>query len=79
MRVRNRARYLPWLAAIFTLGCVHGRQTVTPEAMVPPAAATLAVTPEAQAGPAITDNLSVADPVRSGYEAAVRLLERAQY
>ena len=79
MRVRNKARCLPWLAALpvaLTLGCAHGRQTMTPVALMPPAVTPITTTPEE---PAIPKSVSVTDQVRSEYEAAVRMLEKAQY
>jgi len=76
MQVRNKAHYLPWLAVLLTLGCAHARRTVTPLAVMPPAVTPIANTPEQ---PAIAESVSVTDEVRSDYEAAVLMLEKAQY
>lgn len=82
MRVRNRVRCLPWLVALpvlLTLGCAHGRQTLTPAAVMPPNVTPIANAPEEPAIPTVKKSLSVTDEVRSDYETAVRMLEKAQY
>lgn len=82
MRVPNKARCLPWLAALavlLTLGCAHGRRTVTPVAVMPLAVTPIASVSEEPVIPAIPESVSVTDTVRSDYEAAVRMLEKAQY
>jgi len=79
MRVRNRARGLLWLAVILTFGCAHGRRTVTPAAVMPQTVTTVASTPEEPIIPTSPQSASVTDQIRSDYEAALRMLEKAQY
>jgi tetratricopeptide (TPR) repeat protein len=79
MRARNKARCLPWLAVILTLGCAHGRQPVTPVAVIPQVVTPIAGTPAEPAIPAIPKTAAVPDQVRSDYEAAVSMLEKAEY
>ena len=85
MRVRNKARYVAWLAVLLTLGCAHRQRTVTPVAFTTPVVTSITSTPEEPAIPAIPTistirkSLSVTDEVRSDYETAVRMLEKAQH
>lgn len=91
MRVRNKA-CLPWLSALLvalTLGCAHGERTVIPVAVMPPAVTpsvvTAASTPQEPVSPAIETiktirkSPSVTDEVRADFDAAVRMVEKAQY
>ncbi len=90
MRIPNKAlsmkaicRGLPWLALFLTLGCAHDvRPTLNPgsttnEPVEPP---TGLVNVEQDAGGfTITQSVLVTDEERADYEAAVRMLEEAQY
>ncbi len=90
MRIRNKAlslkaicRGVPWLALFLTLGCAHDvRPTLNPgsttnEPVEPP---TGLVNVEQDAGGfTITQSVLVTDEERADYEAAVRMLEEAQY
>ncbi len=90
MRIGNKAlsmkaicRGVPWLALFLTLGCAHNvRPTVnagstTNEAAEAP---TGLVNVEQDAGGfTITQSVLVTDEVRADYEAAVHMLEEAQY
>jgi len=76
-------RGLPWLALFLTLGCAHDvRPTLNPgsttnEPVEPP---TGLVNVEQDAGGfTITQSVLVTDEERADYEAAVRMLEEAQY
>ncbi len=83
-------RAVLWLALFFTVGCVHevrptvnaGSTTVTPAPTTtePVEAPTGLVNVEQDAGGfTITQSVLVTDEVRADYEAAVRMLEEAQY
>ncbi len=90
MRIPNKAlsmkaicRGVPWLALFLTLGCAHDvRPTLNPgsttnEPVEPP---TGLVNVEQDAGGfTITQSVLVTDEERADYEAAVRMLEEAQY
>ncbi len=90
MRIPNKAlsmkaicRGVPWLALFLTLGCAHDvRPTLNPgsttnEPVEPP---TGLVNVEQDAGGfTITQSVLVTDEVRADYEAAVHMLEEAQY
>lgn len=90
MRIRNKAlsmkaicRGVSWLALFLTLGCAHDvRPTLNAgstrnEPVEPP---TGLVNVEQDAGGfTITQSVLVTDEVRADYEAAVRMLEEAQY
>jgi tetratricopeptide (TPR) repeat protein len=76
-------RGVPWLALFLTLGCAHDvRPTLNPgsttnEPVEPP---TGLVNVEQDAGGfTITQSVLVTDEERADYEAAVRMLEEAQY
>jgi hypothetical protein len=85
---------VPWLALLLTLGCAPAaaRRTVTPtleptttnKPVEPPATPVAPVAPvvnvEQDAGGfTITQTMLVTDEVRADYEAAVHMLEKAQY
>jgi Flp pilus assembly protein TadD len=76
-------RGIPWLALFLALGCApafaRGRRTVTTtKKPVEPTAALVDVQQDA-GGFTITRRVPVTDNVRADYEAAVRMLEDAQY
>ena len=90
MRIRNRILSIkaicsgaPLIALLLTFGCVHNvRPTVDaePTAKDPAESTTGPVNVEQNAGGfTITQNVVVTDEVRTNYEAAVRMLEEAQY
>ena len=91
MRIRNKTRSIkaiyrriPCLALLLALGCAPAaRRTVTAGSTatkhpVEPPAALVAVERDA-GGVTITRRVPVTDNVRADYEAAVRMLEEAQY
>ena len=91
MRVRNKTRRIkaicrgiPWLALFLALGCAPAaRRKGTTESpmtkqLVAPSAAPVKVEQDA-GGFTITQSVPVTDAVRGDYEAAVRMLEEAQY
>jgi Flp pilus assembly protein TadD len=91
MRIDNKyrsmkaiCRGIPWLALFLALGCAPAaRRTVTAGSRmtkhpVEPPAALLGVEQHA-GGFTITRRVSVTDNVRADYEAAVRMLQEAQY
>lgn len=94
MRIRNKARFvkllsraIPGSALFLILGCAHAVQpTVTPAATatskpnepVEPPPGLVNVDPDG-GGFTITDNVLVPDEARADYEAAVHMLEEAQY
>src|SRR6266508_251506 len=90
MRIRNKTRSMKaicrgitWLALFLALGCApafaRGRRTVTTtKKPVEPTAALVDVKQDA-GGVTFTQRVPVTDNVRADYEAAVRILEEAQY
>jgi tetratricopeptide (TPR) repeat protein len=82
-RIKAIYRGIPWLALFLTFGCAPAaRHKVNPSTMTMPLLAPSAppVKVEQDAGGfTITQSVPVTDAVRSDYEAAVRMLEEAQY
>ena len=90
MRVRTKFRFIraiccgiPWLALSITMGCAPAaRRTVSTSTMakplLAPSAAPVKVEQDA-GGFTITQSVPVSDAVRADYEAAVRMLQEAQY
>ena len=90
MRVCNKTRHIKaicrgmlWLALSIILGCAPAaRRTVSTSTMskplLAPSTAPVKVEQDA-AGFTITQSVPVSDAVRTDYEAAVRMLEEAQY
>jgi tetratricopeptide (TPR) repeat protein len=90
MRACNKTRHIkaicrgiPWLALSITLGCAPAaRRTVSNSTMVKPLLAPSAAPVKVEqdtGGFTITQSVPVSDAVRADYEAAVRMLEEAQY
>jgi Flp pilus assembly protein TadD len=90
MRTSNKALFMkaicrgvPWLVLFLTVGCAHDvRPTVnagstTKEAVEPPTG--LVNVDQDGGGFTITQTVPVTDEVRADYNAAVRMLEEAQY
>jgi tetratricopeptide (TPR) repeat protein len=90
MRIRNKAvsmkaicRGVPWLALILALGCAHDVRPkvnagpTTNEPVEPPTG--LVNVEQDPGGFTITQSVLVTEEVRADYEAAVRMLEDAQY
>jgi Flp pilus assembly protein TadD len=90
MLIRNKARFMKaiclgtsWLALLLAVGCApSARRAVTARPMAKPAveqpAALAQLEPDA-GGFTITERVPVTDQVRADYEAAMRMLEQAQY
>src|SRR5262245_31152923 len=91
MRIRNKTRSMkaswrciPSLALLLILGCVPSAQHSTtasskiPKQMVAPSVAHVDVVRDA-GGITFTQHVPVPEQVRADYEAAVRMLEQAQY
>jgi tetratricopeptide (TPR) repeat protein len=90
MRACNKTRHIkaicrgiPWLALSITLGCAPAaRRTVSNSTMAKPLLAPSAAPVKVEqdtGGFTITQSIPVSDAVRADYEAAVRMLEEAQY
>ncbi len=90
MRACNKTRHIkaicggiPWLALSITLGCAPAaRRTVSNSTMAKPLLAPSAAPVKVEqdtGGFTITQSAPVSDAVRADYEAAVRMLEEAQY
>jgi tetratricopeptide (TPR) repeat protein len=90
MRACNKTRHIkaicrgiPWLALSITLGCAPAaRRTVSNSTMARPLLAPSAAPVKVEqdtGGFTITQSVPVSDAVRADYEAAVRMLEEAQY
>jgi tetratricopeptide (TPR) repeat protein len=90
MRACNKTRHIkaicrgiPWLALSITLGCAPAaRRTVSNSTMAKPLLAPSAAPVKVEqdtGGFTITQSVPVSDAVRADYEAAVRMLEEAQY
>jgi tetratricopeptide (TPR) repeat protein len=90
MRVCNKTRPIKaicrgiaWLALSITLGCAPAaRRTVSTSTMTKPLLAPSAVPVKVEqdaGGFTVTQSVPVSDAVRADYEAAVRMLEEAQY
>ncbi len=90
MRACNKTRHMraicrgiPWLALSITLGCAPAaRRTVSNSTMAKPLLAPSAAPVKVEqdtGGFTITQSAPVSDAVRADYEAAVRMLEEAQY
>jgi tetratricopeptide (TPR) repeat protein len=82
-RIKAIYRGIPWLALFLTLGCApaarHRVNTSTmAEPLLAPSAAPVKVERDA-GGFTIMQSVPVTDAVRADYEAAVRMLEEAQY
>jgi Flp pilus assembly protein TadD len=83
-RIKAIYRGIPWLALFLTLGCapaarrrVTAGSTMTKQPVAPSAA--LVKVEQNAGGFTITQSVPVTDAVRADYEAAVRMLEEAQY
>jgi len=81
--MRAICRGIPWLALSITLGCAPAaRRTVSNSTMAKPLLAPSAAPVKVEqdtGGFTITQSVPVSDAVRADYEAAVRMLEEAQY
>jgi Flp pilus assembly protein TadD len=91
MRVRDKTRSIkticrgmPWLALFLALGCApaarrraNAGSTMTKQPVAPSAA--LVKVEQDAGGFTITQSVPVTDAMRADYEAAVRMLEEAQY
>jgi len=81
--MRAICRGIPWLALSITLGCAPAaRRTVSNSTMAKPLLAPSAAPVKVEqdtGGFTITQSAPVSDAVRADYEAAVRMLEEAQY
>src|SRR6266568_2047854 len=81
--IKAICRGIPWLALSITLGCAPAaRRTVSNSTMAKPLLAPSAAPVKVEqdtGGFTITQSAPVSDAVRADYEAAVRMLEEAQY
>jgi len=81
--IKAICRGIPWLALSITLGCAPAaRRTVSNSTMAKPLLAPSAAPVKVEqdtGGFTITQSVPVSDAVRADYEAAVRMLEEAQY
>jgi tetratricopeptide (TPR) repeat protein len=79
--IKPICRTLPWLVLLLSLGCAPAaRHTVTAASKQPVAPSATLVDVERDAGGiTFTQRMAVTDDIRADYDAAVRMLEAAQY